>query len=380
MVMESNSSRRAGISFAVLAGIVVVAAFMATQFPPRPMAPAAPVGVVSLPPIAINYGAPPPGVPLVWVQDPNHTALLIGFDWTGKPRGTVKVAQLGQYDKLSQAPDGSALGIEANGKGGFHVYLDRLGNLNPSPASTLNYQYEMWADDSRHVCTLDFLGGHWNLGLMLLGAASNPVHEVALDPSSLARSGIIAFSFAACSARNDRAVITYFYPGRPTQYSVVRISDGAVLQQPTYAAGLVASVTASMDGSLIAESSGQSAGEPAPNAAATVIRRASDLSVVTTLAPSDGVLAFSGDNSSALVTTAPWIAGQPTMLEVIDWQTGKVTWQGEGTSPLGTFAIQPGGNAFAIALTSDNLPATILVVYGDGTKPAKLPWLLIPAW
>jgi hypothetical protein len=378
--MRSVTSRRTIVSFAVLAAIVVVAGFLALQLAPRAAAPAV---VASPSPRAVDYGPPPSNVPLLWVQDPNHDGWLIGFDWTGKPRGTVKLSQpMGEHDKLSQAPDGSAFGIEASGKGGFRVYLDRLGNVSPSPSSVINYPLEMWADDSRHVCTLSGLGGHWNLGLMVPGGAQNPVNVVAIDPT-LARSGIIAFSFAACSALNDRAVIQYSYFGRPTEYFVVRISDGAILQQRIYATDQVANVTASMDGSLIAENSGKSTGQAMPAAASTIIRRAADMSVVTTLDSSTGVLAFSGDDSSVLVNSSPWTAGVPTMLEVLDLQTGAVMWRGEGTAALSTFAVQPAGNAFAVALTqpgSQAPPATILIVYGDGSRPAKLPGLFVPSW
>lgn len=365
--MQSPTSRRVIVSFAVLAGIVVIAGFMAIQFAPRAAAPAV---VASPSPVAVDYGPPPPSVPLVWVQDPNHPGWLIGFDWTGKPRGTVKISQpVGQYDKLSQAPDGSAFAYEPNAKGGFQVFFDRTGNPIANSGPSVRYQSEMWADDSRHLCTLEAQNG--GLGLMLPGAAPNPVNAVALDPA-LARSGIIAFSFAACSARNDRAVITYSYTGRPTAYWVVRISDGAILQQRTYPTDQVANVTASMDGSLIAENSG-----------ATVILRASDLSVITRLDPTVGILAFSGDNSSVLVSTAPLGAGLPANQEVLDLQTGAVMWRGEGTSALSAFAVQPASNAFAVALTQpgeEKLPATILIVYGGGSKPAKLPGLFIPSW
>src|SRR5260370_20044251 len=150
------------------------------------------------------------------------------------------------------------------------------------------------------------------------------------------------------------------------------MSEGAILQQRTYPADQVENVTASMDGSLIAENSG-----------ATFIRRTSDLSVVTRLDPTARVLAFSGDDSLVLATTAPTIAGQPAMQEVVDLQTGSVVWHGEGTSALGGFAVPPAGNAFAVALTQPgeaDLPATILIVYGDGSRPAKLPGLFLPTW
>jgi hypothetical protein len=312
------------------------------------------------------------------VQDPNHPGWLIGFDWTGKPRGTVKISQpVGQYDKLSQAPDGSAFAYEPNSKGGFQVFFDLTGRPIASSGPSFRYQSEMWADDGRHLCTLDASTG--GLGFTLPGAAPNPVNVVALDPA-LARSGIIAFSFAACSARNDRAIITYSYTGRPTAYWVVRISDGAILQQRTYAAGQVANVTASMDGNLIAENSGQTSGQSATAATQTIIRRASDLSVITTLDPTVGILAFSGDNSSELVSTSPLIAGQPAMLEVVDLQAGRVMWRGEGTSPMSAFVVQPAAKAFAVALADGNQPATILIIYGDGYRPAKLPGLLLPIW
>ncbi len=377
-----RTDRRVIFSFSLLAGLLLVAGFMAVQFAPRAPRSGTPVVAASPSPVAVDYGPPPPGVPLVWVKDPNQAGWLIGFDWTGKPRGTVKISQpIGQYDRFSQAPDGSAFGIEPNGKGGYGIFLDRLGHEIPNQDSTVRYQDEMWADDNLHVCTLGSSGGldsQWRIGLKLPGAAANPLSVVALDSLNL-RSGIIAISFAACSARNDRAVLAYSYMSRPTEFWVVQISNGAILSHQTYPAGELANVAVSPDASLIAENSGKSAGE-VPAAASTVIRRASDMSSVTTLNPYIGVLAFSGDNSSALVTTAPLIVGQPAMLEVLDLQSGRVMWTGEGTSGLGSFAVQPAGNAFALALTDGNTPATILMIYGDGSRPAKLPGLFIPTW
>ena len=352
-------------SFAMLAGIMVVTGFLAVRCAPRAAAPAV---AVSPSPVAVDYGPPPPSVPLFWAHDPHHPGWLIGFDWTGKPRGTVKLSQqVGQFDKLSPAPDGSAFGYEPNGKGGFHLFFDQLGNPIGSAGSSVFYQSEMWADDSRHLCSLDGSGGRWRLGVAQPGEAPDHANVVALDPA-IVQSGIIALSLAACGANTNggRAVIEYSYASRPTEYWVVRISDGAILQQRTYPADQVENVTASMDGSLIAENSG-----------ATVIRRASDLSVITRLDPTKRVVAFSGDDSSVLVSVGP------AMQEVVDLQTGQVEWRGEGTSALSAFAVQPAGNAFAIALGQPgegNQPATILIVYGDGSRPAKLPGLFIPTW
>ncbi len=367
MVTQSPSGRRVLGGFAVLAGIVVVAAVLAIQLAPRAGAP----GVVKPSPVASDYGPPPAGVALVWVQDPNHPGWLIGLDWTGKPRGTDKISQsLGQFDRVTQAPDGSAFGIEPNGKGGFQLYLDRLGNPSPSPASVINYQYEAWADDSRHVCTMDGLGGHWNLGLMLPGAAST-ANVVALDPA-IVQSGIIALSLVACSARNDRAIIQYSYSGRPTEFWVVRISDGAILEQRTYAAGQLANVAASSDGAVIAENSGESVGQVAPAAAATTIRRTSDLSVVNTLDPSMGVLGFNSDESLALVTLTPWASGVATQLAVIATQSGKMLWSYRGTEEFAGFMAQPDGRDFAVLLqaasdSSFHPSVDLVIVHSDGS-------------
>jgi hypothetical protein len=309
---------------------------------------------------------------LLWVHDPNHPGWLIGFDWTGKPRGTAKISQpVGQYDRLSQAPDGSAFAYEPNAKGGFQVFFDAMGNPIASSDPPVRYQTEMWADDSRHLCTLDGSGGHWSIGVAEPGVAPDHTNVVALDPA-IAQSGIIAVSLAACGANTNggTAVIEYSYTSRPTKYWVVRIADGAILRQRTYPAGQVENVTASMDGSLIAENSG-----------VTLIRRASDLSLVTGLDAPLRVLAFSGDDSSVLVSTAPMGAGLPANQEVLDLQTGRVIWRGEGTAAVSSFAAQPGGNAFAVALTTDgNPPGTILIIYGDGSRPAKLPGLFTPIW
>jgi hypothetical protein len=169
----------------------------------------------------------------------------------------------------------------------------------------------------------------------------------------------------------------------------VRISDGTIRSHTTFAGShLLANVVASSDGVLIAENSSKSSGQPDSTAPSTIIRRVSDGSVVATLDPSMGVLAFSGDDSLVLVDSHPLVVGQPTLLSVIDVRTGKaLPWQDQGVSALGGFVAQPGGRDFAIALTmlGTNSPgakgqeATILIIHGDGSV-SKLPGLSIPTW
>jgi hypothetical protein len=260
-----------------------------------------------------------------------------------------------------------------------------LGQPLPSQDSTVRYQDQMWADDSLHMCTLDSSGGldsQWRIGLRLPGAAPASVSVVALDSPNL-RSGIIALSFAACSARNDRAVIAYSYMSRPTEFWAIRISDGAILSHRTYPADDLVNVTASSDGAVIAENSGKSTGQVAPAAASTVIRRASDLSVLTTLDPSIGVLGFNSDDSLALVSLTPWASGVATDLAVIDTQNGKMIWRSKWNEEFTGFVAEPGGRDLAVLLqapgdTSLHASVNIVIVRsytGETDIPGRYPLL-----
>jgi hypothetical protein len=210
----------------------------------------------------------------------------------------------------------------------------------------------MWADDSVHMCTLGYSGGpsgQWEIGLRLPGAAPTSLSVVGLDSPNL-RSGIIAVTLAACSARNDGAVIEYNYFERPTEFWVIRISDGTILSHHTYPANDLANVTVSSDASVIAENSGKSTGQAAPAASSTVIRRETDMSVVSTLDPTVGVLGFNSDDSLALVALSPWASGVVTNLAVIDVQNGKTVWRSKQNEEFAGFLAQPNGMDLAVML------------------------------
>jgi len=371
------------MSIGVMAGILLVAGFMAVQFSPRASAPSKAAAPTTA---AVDYGAPLPSVRLIWVQDPNHAGGLIGFDWTGQPRGIVKRAQpLGEGESLAQSPDGSTFAYTPAAKGGYQQFLDRFGNPLPGLDSSVRSQSQMWADDSRHMCALDFsggLGGQWMINLRLPGAAPTSGSVVGLDPT-IVQSGIIALSLVACSVRNDRAVIEYNYFGRPTEFWIVRISDGAIVQQHTYATGELVSVTASPGGDVIAENSGKSACQAAPAAASTFIRHASDLSAITTLDPSIGVLGFNSDGSLALVTLTPQAPGTATDLAVIDANNGNVVWRYKGTEQFSTYLEEPDGVDIAVmtrALGDTSIHPSVSIVIvrgrtGETNIPGRYPLL-----
>ena len=326
----------------------------------------------SAPPVTDDYGAPSRGVPLIYVADPSHAGWYIGVDWTGKPRATVKLAQpLVPPQILVQAPDGSAFvipGFKGQPSSGF---LDRLGN--PIADQTAATDRVMWADDSARICTLSFSTGphgQWLLGLKTPGSPAAE-HPVALDPD-IVLSGIIAVEFASCSPENDRAILVYSYFGRPTELYVVRISDGAILLHQTHPANVLAGITASVDGTLIAEDSSKSSGYIAgPTAPHTTVRRVTDGSVVAQLDPSLDVLAFSRDDSLALVSTSPLAAGTATNLALVRLADGKVLWHRGGSEEWGGQWIRPDGNDIAFQLGPPQGPAPgpidLVIVHPDST-------------
>jgi hypothetical protein len=338
------------VAVAALLGILIVGALMSTKLTQRANVPVRPQATPSAAPVNLDrdYGPPPAGVPLFYVESPTHPGWYIGFDWNGVPGGTIKlVAPI--ESRLTQSPDGSSFAYAPNGKGGYDQFLDRLGQPSGGD-SPHTYQDQMWAAESGRLCTLDYNSGQWRIGVRAPGAAPTSVHAVAIDPSAVP-SSILAIGFRSCSPLHDRAVLVYNYLGRPTHVWVVRISDGAILFHQSHAASTLADIVASQDGVLIAESSNQStgfiAGATAPQ---TTIRGVSANTPVLILDPSYGVLGFSSDNSLVLVTTRPWASGIKTHLAAIDLATGKVVWRYDGDEELAGFFTDPTGAAFALML------------------------------
>jgi hypothetical protein len=310
-----------------------------------------------------NYGEPPAGVPLFYVADPNHASWYLAFDWTGKPRGTIKLAQpIGDAQALATAPDGSAFVVAPfKGDGGF--YLDRLGRRIDGTGLSAVF---MWSDDSKQVCSLDYTAPDWRIAVAAPGA-SPAFRTVQLDPS-IVRSGVIGVTFAACSPKNNKAVLTRTVAGYKSYEWIIRLSDGAVLSERTFAPNMLASIVASPDGSLVAENSDRSAGYLGASAPATTIRNLST-GVTTTLDPGLGVLAFSGDRSDALVTTAPLAEGVVSSWALVDLASGAKFFSASGDHLAG-FVVEPGGKGFALFenMITDQSPHPRISVYLIGTR------------
>lgn len=391
------------LSLAVAAAVILTIATIAgTLFnrahPTSTPAPQASAPAHPQPSTEANYGPPPAGVPLLYLVDPRKTAWLQGYDWSGKPRGTVDLTPdaLPPPGGVLMAPDGSAFEVGIARKGASGVFLDRLGH--PSPVQPALYiTGSMWADDNKHQCevTVDPQTYIWGLSTQLPGEAVKPLSVIAQD-EGLGQSGI---SPAACSFTHDVAILVRYSIAWPSGLWVVKISDGSVLSHRTYGSEALATVIASPDGAYIAESSSRSSALNGPGAYATVIRRVSDWSVVFSIDASVAVLGFSGDASHALISKAPMTYGVPSHLEIIDWQARHGIWNYDGPEALDRFLAQPQGGDFALALQSLPTPASgpcpnppapgcapiedllrdVLIVHADGSA-TKIPGRYLTTW
>jgi len=354
------------VAVAAILGILVVAGLLSTRLGPRANVPL---------PAGEDYGTPPPGVQLLYVHDPQHPSWLIGYDWSGKPRGTVKLAASIASDPagVKMAPDGSGFELGGTYKASTGVFLDRLGRQIPAAAPYTGFAGAMWADDSKHQCliSLDQKTFVWGLSALLPGEPTRHVAVIARDPG-IGQSGI---SLVACSFQNDLAIALRSTIAWPAELWVIRLSDGTLLAHHTYpASARLASVAASADGKYVSENSAKARGFDSPHtsqgAASTVIRRVSDWQVVKNLDPAVQVFRFSGDDSLLLVSTSQ-PTGQGGTLSLLNWSTGSALWQGQTSDVFGVaILVQPGGRDFALASVSlgiQPLTETIWIVHGDGS-------------
>ncbi|HEY8816462.1 MAG TPA: hypothetical protein VIP57_15335 [Candidatus Dormibacteraeota bacterium] len=364
------------VAMAALLGTLVVAGLMSARVGSRLMPTPA--------------GRPPSvGVPLLYLHDPNHPTWLIGYDWSGKPQGTVK---LSLPDDATMTPDGSAF-YQPGGKGGPIQVFDRTGRPIANPDATLP-ESEIWADDNQHLCRLDYSAqqSQWRFNTRLPGESGITV-PVALDPKII-RSGILGLLIAACSIQNDQAILFQVPDGRPADVWVVRASTGEILARHTFGIYMVASIVASRDGAYVAVTP-PAVSYLAPGALALRIMRVSDWSVAATLPSSRPVLGFSGDGSRVLVGSVSMNGPLQYDYAILDWRTNRTSWRYDGTMALHSYTAQPGGRAFAMAFGDSPIPRppciqsstcppfepvrAIVIANPDGTTTA-IPGGYFPAW
>ena len=341
-----------------------------------------------------DYGPPPAGVPLVYVDDPVNHPWLIGYDWSGKPRGTVKFTpqSVAGLTQVFQSPDGQTFTAGVDAKGGHWQYFDRLGK--PIPSQPLPNAYSpVWSADSKHLCamTFDDQAFDYILWTVVPGGTPHKIGVVAHDPN-IGQSSVFV---VGCT--DDRAILVRTTGNWAAELWEVALSDASVLAHHTYPDFKVANIVVSPDGRYVAESPYQVdiiRAQYVPESA--VVRRVSDWAVVATL-DLTAVRAFGGDGTRLLTTPSLLLEVQGGAA-IVDWSTagttsppasgarlrprGTVIWRQDRPS-LDRLLVEPGGQGFALAFIDPSQrvspPDTIVIVRGDGSA-VRLPGRYAPAW
>lgn len=347
------------ISALVIASLAYSRVAVRTQVPAH--ASPSPVG---------DYGPPPAGVALFYLKDPDHPGWYVGFDWSGRPRATLKIsAGADPTMNLSQSADGSYFIFRPGAKGGGGQFYDRVGKPLTGNGGFAGAQ---WADDNTHQCgmAVDESTGKWILATQVPGRPEQQVAAVA--PYNAGDQS--ALSVLACSFRTNRAILMRITNSNPTDLWVIQLSDGKELTHKTYSNGAeYAGLVASGDGSLLATSSSTSVGYiGGPSAPTTTVVRFSDGATLMKVDPSIGVLAFGSDDKTVLVTMGPWLTGQPAHLAIMDIQSGQILWRYDGNQTLAGWLPNPTGSGFAVMLEKSPAPGAhpvvdVVLVGADGT-------------
>lgn len=375
--MRKNFSLTRLLSAVVMVGVFVLVARSLTGNPSG-IGVRGPAG-----PGPVDHGTPPDGVNLLYMHDPNMPAWLIGYDWSGKVRGTVRFHQ---DQGGTMAPDGQSFVMNAGGKGGSGTFFDNVGQPFPWQGGVLEYASNVWADDSRHMCTvsLDQQTFEWALNTQLPTETIKKVAVIARD-SDIGQTGI---SLLACSFHNNFAVAVRNTIAWPSEVWVIRLTDGSVLAHHVYPFQELATVAASADGQYLVENVIAASSQSKLGGAVTArIRRVSDWTVVATLPANDGALGFSGDGSLVLVSTEPTFNAQPGLFSIVDWKADKVVWRNPSET-LTSFTAEPGGTSFALALWRPQSPKVtypdpardVTIVRGDGTSTTLASRFYQTAW
>jgi hypothetical protein len=353
---------------ALLITALVIGSLVSSRVALRTQAPAHASPARTAAPANGDYGPPPEGVALFYLKDPEHQGWYVGFDWTGTPRATLKLpAGSDPNMSLSQSADGSYFILRPGAKGGSGQFYDKLGQRLSGNGGFAGAQ---WADDNSHQCGMyvDESAGTWNLVTQVPG---QPAKKIAtLAPYSAGAQWLI--ELLACSYHTDKAVLVKVANSYPVDLWVIRLSDGKVLAHTAYTdnAAQYGAPTASRDASLVALNSSKASGGTNWFGPTTVVR-ALDGGLVAKLDASFGVLGFSSDNKSVLVTTTPWVFGAPTHLAVVAIPSGDILWRYDGPEQLTGFFTNPAGPGFAVMLQSPAEPAgphpTVDVVIVNGT-------------
>jgi hypothetical protein len=324
----------------------------------RPVPTAAATGALAGP--AFFYrSARPPEIAF----GPLHRA-----DWSGAALPSM-AAPNGTGAAVMVSPDGRYLIAPVGPEPTDPFHPPRPANvLDDSGAvvATTHEVFSLWADDSRHLCQL-VRSAAGSPAAILIGEV---VPGRGVTTSTVSISGLPrSTNLAACSFRNDRALLVAGAPARPgtpvTVY-VFQLSTGAVIFQRDLPGGMEVLSAWSDDGRYAAASNTSISG-----IGTSSVRIASDvvdLDTGTVVAHVDGgVAGFSGDDQLVAVSDEQAVQ---TSASLIDWRTGRTVWSQQASWILpGQVSTLPGGAAVALGVaTSAAAPPDVVLLHDDGAS------------
>lgn len=284
--------------------------------------------------------------------------------------GPVRAADWSGAALPALPPTTGTLGIEASPDG---RYLKR--GVGPGSAlivdgsgavvATVNQNFDLWADDSRHLCNLDRSTDGFpstiRTGVVVPGSG--------VTASSVPISGLPSRTggfLASCSFRNDRALLVPVgQPGSGATASIfaIQLSTGQVVFRRDLPAGMVTVAAWSQDGRYVAASSGLLSFKGA--AGAPLSTDILDVDTGTVVAHLEGGAAgFSGDDQLIVLSEGP--SGTAS---VVEWRTGKKVWERPASWILrdGIRSV-PGGPDVALTVESPGTTPDVVLVRGSGTS------------
>jgi hypothetical protein len=299
--------------------------------------------------------ASPPGVSVVYVQDPNDVGHLHGVDWSGRASGELRLTGPVDTAAVRPSPDGSRLAVG-------DVVFDSSGHRIGTVGVPTVKEQAMWADDSRHLCGILDPSGSIMTG-------TGEVLEY-LTPGALPRrvttigaiGGQQGSSLVACSAAADRAIVAHSVIDHVDEVLVIRLSTGEELARHAYgqppscapsaplcgAPEEVSSLTASPDGHVVAENYLDGHAVLHDLASWRVLGRLADM-----------VTRFSWDGRR-LITVAG-TAAQPSGT-VREWATGRILL---GPVLANSFLPRPGQPDVMVPVLG--MTGRRMLIHGDGT-------------
>ncbi|MGB2939829.1 MAG: hypothetical protein WBD38_05975 [Candidatus Dormiibacterota bacterium] len=338
-----------------------------------------------------DHGAPPAGLPVVYVAYPERPSWLQAIGWDGRVVGTVKLPdavgpriynQGTILNGIKASPDGSRIRVDDT------VYDQAGGLIGTVGAGSSTAD---WGDDNRHLCGIRYetnaASGLVTPVLWLVEPGKQPRDLVRF---TAAPGGNVAYDVSTCAPGRDRVLVTYGVGLSRSQWWLYRLSDGRLLHHEALASGEYLSVVTSADATLTAANAAMGAG----GVSSTVVQRTVDGTTVAEFAGGE-VLAFSGDGKRLMVFHGP--QDIPTY-EVRGISDPVQTWRYGGPDYLAAGTMEPGGQGFAIALaqrgpqlvpcqdlTGRNCPQSqsaldsVVIVQPDGSE-VDLGTGLIPGW